>query len=49
MQKEYSKYYFVGVGGIGMSALARYVAMQGKEVYGYDATETDLTDRKSVV
>lgn len=43
MQKEYSKYYFVGVGGIGMSALARYVAMQGKEVYGYDATETDLT------
>lgn len=43
MQKEYSKYYFVGVGGIGMSALARYVAMLGKKVYGYDATETDLT------
>lgn len=43
MQREYSKYYFVGVGGIGMSALARYVLMQGKEVYGYDSVETDLT------
>lgn len=43
MQEEYSKYYFIGVGGIGMSALARYVVMQGKEVYGYDAVETDLT------
>lgn len=43
MQQKYSKYYFVGVGGIGMSALARYIAMQGKQVYGYDSTETDLT------
>ena len=43
MHREYSKYYFVGVGGIGMSALARYVLMQGKEVYGYDSVETDLT------
>ncbi|HLW13903.1 MAG TPA: cyanophycin synthetase [Flavobacteriaceae bacterium] len=43
MQREYSKYYFVGVGGIGMSALARYVLMQGKEVHGYDSVETELT------
>src|SRR5699024_9823507 len=43
MYREYSKYYFVGIGGIGMSALARYVVMQGKGVYGYDAVETDLT------
>src|SRR5690625_204063 len=43
MYREYSKYYFVGIGGIGMSALARYVVMQGKKVYGYDAVETDLT------
>ena len=43
MHREYSKYYFVGIGGIGMSALARYVIMQGKEVYGYDAVETELT------
>src|SRR5690625_3707510 len=43
MYREYSKYYFVGIGGIGMSALARYVVMQDKKVYGYDAVETDLT------
>ena len=45
MNREYSKYYFVGIGGIGMSALARYVVMQDKEVYGYDAVETDLTTK----
>lgn len=37
-------FYFVGVGGIGMSALARYFKMQGKAVFGYDKTPTDLTD-----
>ena len=36
--------YFVGIGGIGMSALARYFKMQGKVVYGYDKTPTELTD-----
>ena len=35
--------YFVGIGGIGMSALARYFKMQGKNVYGYDRTPTELT------
>ncbi len=35
--------YFVGIGGIGMSALARYFKMQGKAVFGYDRTATDLT------
>jgi len=35
--------YFVGIGGIGMSALARYFAMQGKVVCGYDRTQTPLT------
>lgn len=35
--------YFVGVGGIGMSALARYFKSQGKKVLGYDKTKTDLT------
>tara|TARA_B100001765_G_C19502600_1_gene340359 strand:- start:341 stop:1690 length:1350 start_codon:yes stop_codon:yes gene_type:complete len=39
-----STVYFVGIGGIGMSALARYVKLQGKEVYGYDKTPTELTD-----
>ena len=37
------KIYFVGIGGIGMSALARYFNERGAEVYGYDRTETDLT------
>lgn len=37
-------FYFVGIGGIGMSALARYFKMQGKAVFGYDKTSTELTD-----
>jgi UDP-N-acetylmuramate--alanine ligase len=35
--------YFLGIGGIGMSALARYFLKMGKEVYGYDLTATPLT------
>ena len=35
--------YFIGIGGIGMSALARYFKNIGKNVYGYDKTETQLT------
>lgn len=35
--------YFVGVGGIGMSALARYFAKRGVAVSGYDKTSTNLT------
>ena len=35
--------YFVGIGGIGMSALARYFLREGKRVYGYDRTESALT------
>jgi UDP-N-acetylmuramate--alanine ligase len=38
-----SKVYFLGIGGIGMSALARWLVMEGKEVAGYDKTETTLT------
>jgi UDP-N-acetylmuramate--alanine ligase len=37
------KIYFIGIGGIGMSALARYFRLHGAEVWGYDRTETDLT------
>jgi UDP-N-acetylmuramate--alanine ligase len=37
------KIYFIGIGGIGMSALARYFAFHGKQVGGYDRTETPLT------
>lgn len=35
--------YFIGVGGIGMSALVRYFLSKGKVVGGYDRTETELT------
>jgi UDP-N-acetylmuramate--alanine ligase len=35
--------YFVGIGGIGMSALARYFAKRGALVCGYDKTRTNLT------
>jgi UDP-N-acetylmuramate--alanine ligase len=35
--------YFIGIGGIGMSALARYFKFLGKNVAGYDRTPTQLT------
>ncbi|MBE9483941.1 MAG: UDP-N-acetylmuramate--L-alanine ligase [Bacteroidetes bacterium] len=37
--------YMLGIGGIGMSALARYFRQQGKEVSGYDRTSTPLTQQ----
>jgi UDP-N-acetylmuramate--alanine ligase len=39
------KAYFVGVGGIGMSAIARYFNSLGIEVFGYDKTLTELTEK----
>lgn len=35
--------YFIGIGGIGMSAIARFFNMNGKRVLGYDKTNTKLT------
>ena len=40
---KFNKYYFLGIGGIGMSALARYFNSKGFQVAGYDRTETKLT------
>lgn len=37
------KIYFIGIGGIGMSALARYFKAKGADVSGYDKTSTPLT------
>jgi len=37
--------YFLGIGGIGMSALARYFNERGAAVSGYDKTETSLTKK----
>jgi len=41
--KEHS-IYFLGIGGIGMSALARYFIAKGYNVHGYDRTPTALTE-----
>ena len=43
--KEIHNYYFVGIGGIGMSAIARYFAANGKNVAGYDKTPTAITSK----
>ncbi|MBA3681073.1 MAG: UDP-N-acetylmuramate--L-alanine ligase [Bacteroidetes bacterium] len=42
---NYRLYYFLGVGGIGMSALARFFSHYKKEVIGYDKTATNLTNQ----
>lgn len=42
---EYTDYYFIGIGGIGMSAIARYFKHQGFRVSGYDKTPSPLTAR----
>ena len=40
---KFSKVYFIGIGGIGMSAIARYYRFKGFPVAGYDRTPSDLT------
>jgi len=40
---DIKKIYFIGIGGIGMSALARYFKAKGVAVSGYDKTSTPLT------
>lgn len=42
-----TKIYFLGIGGIGMSALARYFKAQGYDVAGYDLTPSPLTEKMS--
>lgn len=42
--KQYKAIYFLGIGGIGMSALARYFHLKGYKVGGYDKTPSALTD-----
>ncbi|NDE29662.1 MAG: hypothetical protein EB076_06205, partial [Flavobacteriia bacterium] len=36
-------YYFIGIGGVGMSALARWCLLKGNHVYGYDLTPSQTT------
>lgn len=41
--KDIKSIYFIGAGGIGMSAIARYFMKKGKNVAGYDKTPSNLT------
>ena len=41
---RYKNVYFLGIGGIGMSALARYFKAKGFEVAGYDRTRSMLCE-----
>ena len=43
--KDIKRVYFLGIGGIGMSALARYFNTNGVAVSGYDKTETIITNK----
>lgn len=43
MTNKFTQYYFLGIGGIGMSAIARYFNAKGYTVAGYDRVETKLT------
>ena len=43
VENKIDTYYFLGIGGIGMSALARYFASEGCHVLGYDRVCTPLT------
>lgn len=43
MRWTYKNVYFIGIGGIGMSALARYFKFKGLNVSGYDRTPSELT------
>ena len=40
---NFKSIYFIGIGGIGMSALAHYFVSQGAKVSGYDRNKTELT------
>ncbi len=43
-KKKTKNYFFLGIGGIGMSAIARFLKMEGNNVAGYDLTKTPLTE-----
>jgi len=42
--KDIQNVYFIGIGGIGMSALARYFKANGKNVSGYDKMQSEITN-----
>ncbi|QMU66274.1 MAG: UDP-N-acetylmuramate--L-alanine ligase [Flavobacteriaceae bacterium] len=42
--KKIQHIYFIGIGGIGMSSLVRYFALNGKNIAGYDKTPSTITE-----
>ena len=42
-KQDFLTYFFIGIGGVGMSALARLCKRQGHEVFGYDKTRSSVT------
>ena len=42
--REYKKFHFIGIGGIGMSALARLLKTHSRTISGSDGTQSDITD-----
>ena len=44
MSHQAQTYYFIGIGGVGMSALARLCVLQGHEVFGYDRVHSTVTN-----
>ena len=42
--EKYKNILLLGIGGIGMSALARFFNSQNKNVFGYDQHQTEITD-----
>ncbi|MCG8763436.1 UDP-N-acetylmuramate--L-alanine ligase [Tenacibaculum finnmarkense] len=47
--KEIHNVYFIGIGGIGMSAIARYFSVNGKNVFGYDKTPSPITKKLATI
>ena len=45
--KQKNIFYFIGIGGVGMSALARLCLKEGCKVYGYDRTSSEITEQLS--
>ena len=47
INKQKNIFYFIGIGGVGMSALARLCLKEGCKVYGYDRTSSEITEQLS--
>ena len=45
IDKQKNSFYFIGIGGVGMSALARLCLNEGCEVYGCDKTSSNITEQ----